>query len=77
MTEDIFNWFSGNHPSKNIRLPQTFRLGKRVRIISGAFANFSGIVEGINKSKSLLLVKIEILGRMQPIKINFVDAENI
>ena len=77
MKEDIFNQFYGNFPFKKIRKPQTFRLGKRVRIISGAFVNFNGKIEGINKGKSLLLVKVEILGRTQPIKIKFADAENI
>ena len=76
MMEDIFRRISGDRPSKKIRRPQTFRVGDRVRIISGAFAVFNGKIEGINKAKSMLLVKVEILGRVQPVKINFADAEN-
>ena len=80
MTEDIFGdifrRISGDRPSKRIRAPQTFRVGNTVRIISGPFACFVGKIEGINKAKSLLLVKVLILGRPQPVKINFMDAEN-
>ncbi|HEX8734484.1 MAG TPA: KOW motif-containing protein [Pyrinomonadaceae bacterium] len=76
MTEDIFGFISGDRPSKKIRRAQTFRLGDNVRIISGAFAGFTGKIEGINKDKSLLLVRVAIAGRTQAIKINFTDAEN-
>jgi transcription antitermination factor NusG len=76
MTEDIFKLISGERPSKKIRQPQTFRLGDGVRVMSGAFAGFRAKIEGINKSKSLLLVSVSILERAQFIKINFTDAEN-
>ena len=76
MTEDIFRLISGDRPSKKTRQAQTYRLGDSVRIISGAFAGFPGKIEGINKSKSLLLVRVSILERAQFIKINFTDAEN-
>ena len=69
--KDIFG-----HPKK-IRPARTFRLGETVRIIEGAFSNFKGKIEGINKSKALLLVRVEIFGRTEPIKIKFVDAENL
>jgi transcriptional antiterminator NusG len=81
MTEDVFKEIfrrvSGDRPSKRVRRRQTFRLGKPVRIVSGPFACFTGTIEGINKSKTLLLVEASIFGRSQPIKINFMDAENI
>ncbi len=77
MTEDIFGQVSGDQPSKKIRHPQIFRVGNPVRIISGSFASFMGKIEGINKGKSLLLVRVAILERTQPIKINFIDAENV
>jgi transcriptional antiterminator NusG len=63
--------------SKKIRPPQTFRVGGTVRITEGPFNHFTGKIEGINKNKALLLVKVEISGRTAPIKINFLDAENI
>jgi len=56
---------------------QTFRLGDTVRIMSGPFASFTGKIEGINQSKALLLIKVAIYGRTQPLKLNFPDVEVI
>ncbi len=57
------------------RGPQTFRLGGTVRIRSGAFAAFTGKVEGINQSKRLLKVRVEIFGATRAIKLGFDDVE--
>ena len=54
-----------------------YRLGDMVRIKAGPFAAFTGKVEGINQSKTLLKVKIEIFGRVAPIKVNFSEAEKL
>jgi transcription termination/antitermination protein NusG len=54
-----------------------FRVGETVRIMGGPFNHFTGKIEGINKNKALLLVKVEIFGRTTPIKIKFLEAENI
>ena len=54
---------------------QTFRLGDTVRIMSGPFVSFTGKIEGINQSKTLLLVKVAIYGRTKPIRLNFADVE--
>ena len=48
-----------------------------VRIKSGPFTAFTGKIEGINQSKTLLKVKIEIFGRVTPIKVNFSEAERL
>ena len=40
----------------DIKPTQTFKLGEKVRIKKGAFNNFKGKIEGINKNKALLLV---------------------
>jgi transcription termination/antitermination protein NusG len=54
-----------------------YRLGDVVRIKSGPFAKFIGKVEGINQSKSLLKVKLEIFGRVTPVKVSFSDVEKV
>ena len=54
---------------------QTFRLGDTVRIVSGPFVSFTGKIEGINQSKALLLVKVAIYGRNEPVRLNFADVE--
>ena len=53
----------------------TFRLGDTVRILSGPFVSVTGRIEGINQSKSLLLVKVAIYGRNKPIRLKFADVE--
>ena len=55
--------------------PQTFRLGGRVRIRSGPFAAFTASIEGINQSKRLLKVRVEIFGRTTDIKLGYSDVE--
>lgn len=54
-----------------------YRLGDMVRIKERPFAAFTGRVEGINQSKSLLKVKIEIFGRVTPVKVSFLGAEKL
>ena len=54
-----------------------YRLGDVVRIKSGPFAKFTGKIEGINQSKSLLKVKLEVFGRLTPVKVSFSDAEKV
>lgn len=53
------------------------RLGDVVRIKSGPFAMFTGKVEGINQSKSLLKVKLDIFGRTTPLKLSFSEVEKL
>jgi len=57
------------------RGPRTFRLGDTVRIKTGAFAAFTGKIEGINQSKRLLKVRVEIFGRTTPLKLGYSDVE--
>jgi transcriptional antiterminator NusG len=54
-----------------------FRVGDIVRIKAGPFAAFTGKVEGINQSKSLLKVAVEIFGRSTPVKVSFGEAETL
>jgi transcriptional antiterminator NusG len=55
----------------------TFRLGDMVRIKSGAFAAFTGKIEGINQTRSLLKVKVNLYGLEQIAKIKFSEAEKL
>jgi len=48
-----------------------------VRIKAGPFAAFTGRIEGINQAKTLLNVKVEIFGRVTPIKVNFSESEKL
>ena len=55
----------------------TFRLGDMVRIKDGPFAAFTGRIEGINQTRALLKVKVNIYGRKQPVRIQFSEAEKL
>ena len=59
------------------RLPQTFRLGDTVRVLSGPFASFTGKIEGINHARRLLKVRVEIFGRETPVKLGYADVEKV
>jgi len=48
-----------------------------VRIKAGPLAQFTGKVEGINQSKSLLKVKLDIFGRTTPLKMSFSEVEKM
>ena len=55
----------------------TFRLGDMVRIKEGPFAAFTGRIDGINKARALLKVKVNIYGRTEPAKLKFSEVEKI
>jgi transcriptional antiterminator NusG len=75
MTEDEIQRILRGTPDKTSRF--TFRLGETVRIKSGPFQSFTGKVEGINRAKSLLKVKLNIFGRTKPVKLRFLDVEKV
>ena len=45
--------------------------GDEVRVIEGAFANFSGMVEEVKPEKLKLKVKVSIFGRATPVELDF------
>ena len=61
----------------NGRRKVIYRLGDLVRIKAGPFAAFTGRVEGINQAKSLLKVKVDIFGRVTPVKVGFSEDEKL
>ena len=70
--EDIFRGMPGRR-----RAPQTFGLGDMVRIRTGAFAAFTGRIEGINQSKRLLKVRVSVFGRETDLKLGYSDVEAV
>jgi len=76
MTEDEINRMLEGRPNKKDS-KFTFRLGDTVRIKYGPFTAFTGKVEGINQTKCLLKVMVNIFGRARPVKLRFVDVEKI
>ena len=52
-----------------------FHEGDEVRVVVGAFANFSGTVQEVNADKQKLKVKVSIFGRDTPVELAFSDVE--
>jgi transcriptional antiterminator NusG len=53
----------------------TFEEGDEVRVVDGAFANFSGTVEEVKPEKQKLRVKVSIFGRATPVELEFSQVE--
>jgi transcriptional antiterminator NusG len=54
-----------------------FSVGEHIKVISGPFNNFNGIVEEIFPDKGKLRVKVEIFGRGTPVELDFLHVEKI
>ena len=56
--------------------PKTlFEPGEAVRVITGPFADFTGVVEEVNYEKNRLQVAVTIFGRFTPVELEFSEVE--
>lgn len=55
----------------------SFDKGENVRVISGPFATFFGIVDEVNEEKGRLRVMVSIFGRSTPIELDFIQVEKV
>ncbi|MCL6559822.1 MAG: transcription termination/antitermination protein NusG [Firmicutes bacterium] len=54
-----------------------FSPGENVRVISGPFENFIGLIEEINTEKNKIRVMISMFGRETPVELDFTQIEKI
>ena len=52
-----------------------FFVGETVKVISGPFNDFSGIIEEVNNEKKKLKVMVMIFGRKTPLELSFMQVE--
>lgn len=50
-------------------------VGESVKVISGPFSGFSGVVEEVNNEKKKLKVMVKIFERKTPLEVSFVQVE--
>jgi transcriptional antiterminator NusG len=54
-----------------------FDVGDQVRVVSGAFANFSGTVEEVKADRQKVKVIVPIFGRPTPVELGYSEVEKI
>ncbi|MFZ5749195.1 MAG: transcription termination/antitermination protein NusG [Pseudomonadota bacterium] len=57
------------------KLKVDFDIGDTVRVISGNFASFTGVVEELDFDRNRVKVSISIFGRATPLELGFEDVE--
>jgi transcriptional antiterminator NusG len=53
----------------------SFEVGEEVRVLDGAFANFTGTVDEVKSDKQKLKVKVSIFGRPTSVELDFASVE--
>ncbi len=56
---------------------QQFRIGQRVRVISGPFRDFPGRVAAIDAMKSEVRVTVNFFGKNTALKLGYVEVETV
>jgi len=59
------------------KIKVSFKVGQRVRIISGPFNDFPGTVAAIDADKSKVRVMVNFFGRDTPVELDFLEVEKI
>jgi transcriptional antiterminator NusG len=68
----------GELKSPEIVVPKVdFSLGEKVKIVEGAFQNFTGEIEDILPDKGKVKVKVEIFGRSTLVEMDYTQVEKL
>lgn len=60
-----------------VKVKPAFEPGETVMVLSGPFAEFTGVVEEVNLNQGKLRVLMEIFGRETPVELDFAQVEKI
>jgi len=53
----------------------SFDIGEKVKIVSGHFASFDGVVESVDQEHARLRVSVSIFGRATPVELEYAQVE--
>ena len=71
LTESQINKLLGKHDTEDAIVKDVcFVVGENVRIIEGAFNDFTGVVQNINQENRKLTVVLNIFGRETPVEVS-------
>ena len=73
--EQILAQMAGQQPHVKVRI--NFDVGDQVRVIDGAFENFSGSVEEVKADRQKVKVLVTIFGRPTAVELNYNQVEKI
>ena len=59
------------------RVQVDFKVGERVRVTDGAFAEFQGMVDAIDLDRGKARILISIFGRETPVEVDFLQLEKV
>ena len=54
-----------------------YSVGEMVRIKTGPFQSFTGRIEEVDESATIVKVMVKIFGRRQPVELRLIDVEKI
>jgi len=57
------------------RFKPDWEVGEQVRVVTGPFADFNGIIEEINIDQQKIVVLVNIFGRDTPVELGFADIQ--
>ncbi|MEO0561354.1 MAG: transcription termination/antitermination protein NusG [Chloroflexota bacterium] len=61
--------------SETPRIKVNFKVGEKVRIVSGPFNDFPGVVADIDTDKAKVRVMVNFFGRDTPVELDFMEVE--
>ena len=62
---------------KKVRPRLEYEVGEQVRVVTGPFADFNGVISEIDVDRSKLKVLVNIFGRETPVELEFGDVAKL
>jgi len=63
--------------TSRIKIEAPFEVGDTVKVVDGAFADFSGVVDEVNPERGKVKVLVTIFGRATPVELDFLQVQPV